>query len=186
MPKPRFKLKSWLHGHRFESFLWFRLHCIYGFPRSYSIIEENLVAILSLVVTYLPWTSRSKVHYFPIQSVHICYLHFLRALLGSTLNAPKKQLNQQIVASSHLHLTNKNNRTPPTDHSESTFFGSFFTLLPKENMPKFFMTGSPGIGISSTSSESEDGGSGSVNGGGTTLFTPSGKNTCEAMAWVFF
>jgi len=35
----------------------------------------------------------------------------------------------------------------------------------------FFMTTSPGIGISSTSSESEDGGSGSVNGGGTTLFT---------------
>lgn len=34
------------------------------------------------------------------------------------------------------------------------------------------MTSSPGIGISSTSSESEDGGSGSVNGGGTTLFTP--------------
>jgi len=39
-------------------------------------------------------------------------------------------------------------------------------------MPKVFMTTSPGIGISSTSSESEDGGSGSVNGGGTTLFTP--------------
>jgi len=53
---------------------------------------------------------------------------------------------------------------------ESEALRGFREMELRRRLRVFFMTSSPGIGISSTS-ESEDGGSGSVNGGGTTLFT---------------
>lgn len=67
---PGFKLQSWLHGHHFESFvvvpLAMCISCQFilrGFPPSYSIIDEHL-QYFSLGMTYLPWTSGSKVLYF--------------------------------------------------------------------------------------------------------------------------